>query len=140
MFSDTTQHQAWTNNTEGKTRDHHGNHGRPTLPDNPSKPPITATDRPNRIEIRKKINDMLEKKGIAQTTRVMAIGYSSVGNIKITLTHSCKASGLMELGHEITRIIMNNDILSILLGSEHYHVKLNKIPTWCRNNGGPCGG
>src|SRR5258708_18525409 len=48
-----------------------------------------------------------------------------------TSTHSCKASDLMEYGHDITRIITKNKVLSILQDSEHYHIKINKIPTWC---------
>ena len=62
---------------------------------------------------------MLAKKGAAQTTRVMAIGYS------------CKASDLMEHGREIAKIITTNDIILILPDSKHFRVKFNKIPTWC---------
>src|SRR5258707_12402849 len=46
-------------------------------------------------------------------------------------THFCKASNLMEYGHDIARIITKNEVLSILPDSEHYHIKINKIPTWC---------
>ena len=41
-------------------------------------PPITANERPNGIETRTKINNLLAKKGVAQSIRVMAVGYSGV--------------------------------------------------------------
>ena len=59
----------------------------------------------------------------------MAISYSSVGNIKVTSTHSCKALDLMEHRCDIAKAITNNKVISILLDSEHYQVKINKIPT-----------
>ena len=74
---------------------------------------------------------MLDRKGAPQYFRVMGIGYSSAGNIKVTATHSCKASDLMEYSCNITKIITKNEILSILPDAEHYCVKINKIPTWC---------
>ncbi len=94
-------------------------------------PPITNEEKLNGIEVRTKINNMLDRKGVPQFFRVMGIGYSGAGNIKVTSIHSCKASDLMEYGCNITRIITKNEVLSILPDSEHYRVKINKIPTWC---------
>ena len=94
-------------------------------------PLITNKEKPNGIEVRTKINNMLDRKGVLQFFRVMGISYSGAGNIKVTSTHSCKASNLMEHRHDIARIIMKNKVLLILLDSEHYRIKINKIPTWC---------
>ena len=94
-------------------------------------PPITIEEKLNGIEIRTKINEMLDRKGVLQFFRVMGIGYSGARNIKVTSTHSCKASDLMEYGCDIARIITKNEVLSILPDSEHYWVKINKILTWC---------
>ncbi len=94
-------------------------------------PPITNEEKLNGIEVRTKINNMLDRKGVLQFFRVMGISYSGAGNIKVTSMHSCKASNLMEHGCNIARIIMKNKVLSILLDSEHYRIKINKIPTWC---------
>ncbi len=77
---------------------------------------------------------MLERKEIPQYFRVMAVGYSGAGNIKITTTHTCKAADLMPHGKDITEIITPNKILSILPDTEHHRVKINKVPTWCRND------
>src|SRR5258708_1184517 len=87
--------------------------------------------KPNGIEVRTKINEMLDRKGVPQFFRVMGISYSGAGNIKVMSTHSCKASDLMEYGCDITRIITKNKVLLILLDLEHYHVKINKILMWC---------
>ncbi len=97
-------------------------------------PPIIAKERPNGIETRKKINKMLDKKGIPQFFRVMAVGYLGVGNIKITTTHTSKASDLMKHRNDIANIIMKNQVLSILPDTEHYCIKINKVLTWCGNN------
>src|SRR5258708_27918094 len=94
-------------------------------------PLITNKEKPNGIEVRTKINNMLDRKGVRQFFRVMGISYSGAGNIKVTSTHSCKASDLMEYGCDIARIITKNEVLSILPDSEHYHIKINKILTWC---------
>src|SRR5258708_9117629 len=64
----------------------------------------------------------------------MAVSYSGAGNIKITTTHSCKASDLMTHRKDIVKIITSNRILSVLLDTEHHRVKINKVPTWCRND------
>src|SRR5260221_6564329 len=64
----------------------------------------------------------------------MAVRYSGAGNIKITTTHSCKASELMMHGKDIAKIITPNRILSVLPDTEHHRVKINKVPTWCRND------
>ncbi len=93
--------------------------------------PINNEEKPNRIEVRTKINEMLDRKGVPQFFRVMGIGYSRAGNIKIMSMHTCKASNLMEYGCNITRIITKNEVLLILPDSEHYWVKINKILTWC---------
>ena len=77
---------------------------------------------------------MLEKKGVPQFFHVMAVGYSGAGNIKITTTHTSKASDMMKHRQDIAEIITSNKVLSILPDTEHYHVKINKVPMWCRNN------
>src|SRR5258708_18549629 len=99
-------------------------------------PPILAEERPNRIEVRKKINEneMLDKKGVPQFFCIMAVGYSGAGNIKITMTHTSKVSDLMKYGKDIVNIIMKNGVLLILPDTEHYCIKINKVLTWCRNN------
>ena len=97
-------------------------------------PPIPEEEKPNGIEVRAKINDMLDRKGVPQHLRVMAIGYSGAGNIKVTTTHSCKASDLMKYGQDIAAIVTRNEVLSILPDKEHYRVKINKVPTWCGND------
>ncbi len=97
-------------------------------------PSISAEERPNGIDTRKKINKMLEKKGIPQFFRVMAVRYSGAGNIKITTTHMCKAMDLMPHGKDITEIITLNKILSILPDTEHHRVKINKVPMWGGND------
>ncbi len=97
-------------------------------------PPILAKERPNGIEVRKKINEMLDKKGIPQFFPIMAVGYLGAGNIKITTTHTSKASDLMKHGKDIANIITKNEVLSVLPDMEHYHIKINKVLTWCGNN------
>ena len=79
--------------------------------------------------MRKKINSILEKKNIPQYIRVMAIGYSVVGNIKITTAPTCKASDLIAFGHEMAATITQNEVVSVLPDREHYCMKINKIPT-----------
>src|SRR5260221_2233289 len=64
----------------------------------------------------------------------MAVRYSGVGNIKITTMHTSKVSDLMQHGNNIASIITNNKVLLILLDTEHYRVKINKVLTWCGNN------
>src|SRR5260370_32918904 len=86
------------------------------------------------VRKRKKINDMLEEKGVPQLFHIMAVGYSGAGNIKITSTHMSKASDLMKYGDNITKIITINKILSILPNMEHYWVKINEVLTWCGND------
>src|SRR6266436_1309164 len=97
-------------------------------------PPILAEERANGIEVRKKINEMLDKKGVLQFFHVMAVGYLGAGNIKTTTTHTSKASDLMNHGTDIANIITKNKILSILPDTEHYHIKINKVLTWCSSN------
>ena len=96
-------------------------------------PPILKTDKPNSIEAQAKINKMLEKKDVPHNLHVMAIGYSRVGNIKVTMTHSCKALDLMKYSKDIANIVMKNEVLSAILDKEHYCVKINKVPMWCGN-------
>ncbi len=60
----------------------------------------------------------------------MAVGYSVASNIKITMTHACKASNLMSVGKDIAAIISNNKVISVLPDKDHYRVKINKILTW----------
>src|SRR5258708_26032414 len=60
----------------------------------------------------------------------MAVGYLVASNIKITMTHACKASDLMSVGEDNTTIISNNKVISVLPDEDHYSVKINKIPTW----------
>ncbi len=93
-------------------------------------PPIAATERPNGIEIRNCINNMLNKKQVPQYFQVMAIGYSVAGNIKISTAHTCQASDLMTYGEEIAALITTNKVISILPDEDHYRVKINRIPTW----------
>src|SRR5258708_34387159 len=93
-------------------------------------PLITNKEKPNGIEVRTKINNMLDRKGVPQFFRVMGIGYSGAGNIKVTSIHSCKASDLMEYGHNIAKIITKNEALSILPDSEHNNFKIIKTLTW----------
>ncbi len=97
-------------------------------------PPILTEERPNRIEVRKKINEMLDKKGVLQFFCIMAVGYLGAGNIKITTTHTSKASDLMKYSKEIANIIMKNEVLLVLPDTEHYCIKINKVLTWCGNN------
>src|SRR5258705_1945458 len=97
-------------------------------------PPILAKEKPNGIVTRKKINEMLDKKGVLQFFHVMAVGYSGAGNIKITTMHTSKVSDLMQHRNDIASIITNNKVLSILPDTEHYQVKINKVLTWCGNN------
>src|SRR5258708_86932 len=97
-------------------------------------PPILAEECPNGIEVRKKINEMLDKKEVPQFFHVMAVGYLRVGNIKITTTHTSKASDLMNHSTDIANIIMKNKILLILPDTEHYCIKINKVLTWCGSN------
>src|SRR5258708_24882473 len=73
---------------------------------------------------------MLDKKQIPHYFQVMAVGYSVAGNIKITMTHVCKASDLLTFREDITAIITNNKVISALPDKEHYRIKVNKIPTW----------
>src|SRR5258708_461119 len=97
-------------------------------------PPILAKDRPNGIEARRRINEMLDKKEVPRFFCIMAVRYLGARNIKITTMHSCKASDLMNHGINISNIIMKNRVLSILLDTEHYHIKINKVLTWCSSN------
>ena len=97
-------------------------------------PLIPTEERLNGIEVRKKINNMLDQKGVLQFFQVMAVGYLGAGNIKITMTHTCKASDLMSHGNNIASIITQNKVLLILPDTEHYHVKINKVLTWCSND------
>src|SRR5258708_34008983 len=60
----------------------------------------------------------------------MVVSYSIAGNIKITMTHMCKASDLLTFGEDIAAIITNNKAILALLDEEHYRIKVNKIPTW----------
>src|SRR5258708_27362300 len=64
----------------------------------------------------------------------MGVGYLGAGNIKITTTHTSKASDLMNHGNDITSMIMKNKVLLILPDTEHYHIKINKVLTWCGSN------
>src|SRR5258708_30136344 len=73
---------------------------------------------------------MLEKKQIPQYFQVMAVGYLIGGNIKITMTHACRASDLLTIGEDITAIITSNKVISVLPDEDHYRVKINKILTW----------
>ncbi len=83
-------------------------------------PSISMDERPNGIDTRRKINEMLERKEVPQYFQVMAVRYSGTGNIKITTTHMCKATDLMPHGKDITEIITPNKILSILPDTEHH--------------------
>ncbi len=69
--------------------------------------------------MRKKINDMLEKKEVPQFFRIMAVGYLGVGNIKIMTNHSSKALDLMKYRKYIAEIITQNKVLSILPDTKH---------------------
>ena len=40
----------------------------------------------------------------------------------------------MKFSKDITEIIMKNQVLSILPDTEHYHIKINKVSTWCGND------
>src|SRR5260221_10415685 len=60
----------------------------------------------------------------------MAVGYSMASNIKISTTHTCKASDLIAFREEIATIITSNKVISVLPDEDHYRVKINKIPTW----------
>src|SRR5258708_10186070 len=60
----------------------------------------------------------------------MAVGYLIARNVKITTTHTCKASDLMVFGEEMAAIITTNKVISVLPDEEHYRIKINKIPTW----------
>ncbi len=82
--------------------------------------PISVEDRPNGIETRRKINDMLDRKDVPNFFRVMAIGYSGAGNIKITTIPTCKASNLLDHGHDMAALITKNEVLSVLPDMEHY--------------------
>src|SRR6266478_5042332 len=93
-------------------------------------PPIPAMERPNGIEVRNQINQMLEEKGMPQYFRIMAVGYSMAGNIKIMTMQSCKVMDIITHGEEIAAIITANKVISILPDEDHYRVKINKIPTW----------
>ncbi len=93
-------------------------------------PPIPATERPNGIDTRNRINNMLNQKQIPEYFQVMAVGYSIAGNIKISMTHACKAVDLMAFSEEIAEIIMKNKVISVLPDEDHYRVKINKILTW----------
>src|SRR5258708_23318519 len=97
-------------------------------------PPILVKERPNGIEVRKKTNNMLEKKDVPQFFHVMAVGYLGAGNIKIMMNHSSKASDFMKYRKDVAEIIMKNKVLSILPDTEHYWVKITKVPTWCGND------
>ena len=97
-------------------------------------PLILTKERPNGIEVRKKINDMLDKKGVPQFFHIMAVGYLGAGNIKITMIHMSKVSDLMKYGKDIVNIIMKNKVLLVLPDMEHDCIKINKVLTWCRNN------
>src|SRR5258705_8073185 len=77
---------------------------------------------------------MVDKKGVPQFFQIMVVGYSGVGNIKITTTHMSKASDLMKYGKDIANIITKNEVLLVLPDMEHYCVKINKVLTWCGNN------
>src|SRR5258708_10610714 len=81
-------------------------------------PPIPATERPNGIDTRNQINDMLDQKQTPQYFWVMAVGYSVAGNIKISTTHTCKAADLMAFREEIAVIITKNR-KSTRLNSSH---------------------
>ena len=72
-----------------------------------------------------KINEMLECKGVPQYFQVMAVGYLVAGNIKITTTHTCKASDLITFGEDIAAIITKNKVISVLLDKDHYRIKIN---------------
>src|SRR5258707_4507120 len=60
----------------------------------------------------------------------MAVGYSVARNIKISMTHSCKASDLMAFREDMATIITTNKVILVLPDEDHYRVKINKIPTW----------
>ena len=93
-------------------------------------PPITPEERPNGVDTRMKINEMLDKNGAPQYFRIRAVGYSGAGNIKITSTDSCKALDLMAYSKLIAEAITPNKVLSVLPDMEHHRIKINKIPTW----------
>ena len=92
-------------------------------------PPITAEERPNGMDTRTKINEMLDKTSAPQYFRIRVVGYSGAGNIKITSTDSCKASDLMVYGKAMAGIITKNKVLSVLPDAEHHRIKINKVPT-----------
>src|SRR5258708_13868686 len=50
------------------------------------------------------------------------------------MTHMCKVLDLMPHGNDIASIITKNKVLLILPDTEHYHVKINKVLTWCGND------
>ena len=60
----------------------------------------------------------------------MAVGYSVARNIKISMTHSCKASDLMAFREDMATIITTNKVILVLPDEDHYRIKINKIPTW----------
>ncbi|KAF8342288.1 uncharacterized protein EI90DRAFT_3032776, partial [Cantharellus anzutake] len=93
--------------------------------------PAATTDP--RCLIIQKINDLLEKKNIPHYLRVMAIGYSIAGNIKVTTAPTCKASDLIAFSHKIAATITQNEVISVLPDLEHYRIKINKIPTYGNN-------
>ncbi|KAF8320555.1 uncharacterized protein EI90DRAFT_3080587 [Cantharellus anzutake] len=80
-----------------------------------------------------KINDMLDAKNLPHYLRVMAVGYSLAGKVKITMAPTCCAADLEKYGKEIAATITDNKVLSALPDMEHFRVKINKIPTHCDN-------
>ncbi len=60
----------------------------------------------------------------------MVVSYSVASNIKITTTHTCKASDLMTFGEDIAAFITKNKVILVLPDEDHYRIKINKIPTW----------
>ncbi|KAF8340709.1 uncharacterized protein EI90DRAFT_3117218 [Cantharellus anzutake] len=96
-------------------------------------PPIHPDQRPNGIETWKRANKLLERKNLPHCLRIMAIGYSVAGNIKLMTAPTCKASDLIQYGHEIAVLITENEVLAVLPDMEHYRVKINKVPTHSRS-------
>ncbi|KAF8311784.1 uncharacterized protein EI90DRAFT_3095542 [Cantharellus anzutake] len=83
-------------------------------------PLIPPDQQPNGLATRKKINNMLGTKNLPHYLRVMAVGYSLAGNIKITMAPTCCATDLEKYGKEIAATITDNEVLSALPDMEHF--------------------
>ena len=90
-------------------------------------PPITAEERPNGVDTRAKINEMLDKTGAPQYFHIRVVRYSGAGNIKITSMDSCKASDLMVYGKVMAEIITTNKGLSVLQDVEHHRIRSQPV-------------